>query len=260
MSGRAPCRSRSHFVRCVEIVEGQKERVRWKCDHCEEFVFNGKQFRSRAARVHLAADKTDGTCSKLCTATDVKAVERRLEFQQLIAKLLDESKAKARKRKQEESQVKAAEVEILGNLNKKKRKTKQCTLGDLFKGNEAKAADIAVAEWAIAHDIPANALSGIFWTTMNKKLAKVAPNYKPVNPQKLNKVLLPMLKEVAVARRQLNLSHAPTVGRTLTGDGATKRKVPLINFLVHIAGRGITLLDVTDCTDHMTAGGIKDAL
>ena len=96
---------------------------------------------------------------------------------------------------------------------------------------------------------------------MNKKIAKVAPNYTPVNPQKLNKTLLPMLKEVAVKRRVKNLTHTPTVGRTfLTGDGATKRKVPLINFLVHIPGKGVTLLDVTDCTDHMAAGDIKDAL
>ena len=122
------------------------------------------------------------------------------------------------------------------------------------------AADIAVAQWAIAHDIPAQALSGIFWKTMNKKLAQVAPNYTPVNPQKLNKTLLPMLKEAVVKQREMNLQHVPTVGRTLTGDGATKRKVPLINFLVNIPGKGISLLDVTDCTGHMAAGGIKDAL
>lgn len=95
---------------------------------------------------------------------------------------------------------------------------------------------------------------------MNKQLTKVAPNYIPVNPQKLNKVLLPMLKEVAVQQKHHHLSHTPTVGRTLTGDGATKNKTPLINFLIYIPGKGVVLLDVIDCTGHLSEGGIKNAL
>jgi len=244
----------------VETAEGRKDRIKWKCDHCNQFVFNGKQFRSHAARVHLAARSTNGTCANLCKATDENAAARHLEFRELIDKLKAEKKAKERQRQQVKRKLKAAEVQILDNLNKKKKKKKQPTLGDLMKGNEATAADIAVAQWAIAHDIPAHALSGIFWKTMNQKLSKVAPNYTPVNPQKLNKTLLPMLKEAAVKQREAHLQHAPTVGRTLTGDGATKRKVPLINFLVNIPGKGIHLLDVTDYTGHMAAGGIKDAL
>ena len=98
---------------------------------------------------------------------------------------------------------------------------------------------VAVASWAIAHDIPAKALSGPFWKRMNNTLNKVAPTYVPVNPQKLNKKLLPILKEIAVSERNSSLEYEPDVGRTLTGDGATK-KVPLINFLCHVPGKGVT--------------------
>ena len=38
------------------------------------------------------------------------------------------------------------------------------------------------------------------------------------------------------------------------------KKVPLINFLVHVPGKGVSLLDVVDCTAHMSEGGTKDAL
>ena len=71
--------------------------------------------------------------------------------------------------------------------------------------------------------------------------------------------MLPQLKLMAVKERDVNLQHRPESDRTLTGDGATK-KVPLINFLVHVPGKGVSLLDVVDCTAHMSEGGTKDAL
>ena len=58
---------------------------------------------------------------------------------------------------------------------------------------------------------------------------------------------------------KIHLKQRPTIGRTLTGDGATKG-VPLINFLVHVPGKGVKLLSIVDCTDHLAAGGIKDAM
>ena len=94
---------------------------------------------------------------------------------------------------------------------------------------------------------------------MNKKLAQVRPNYVPMYSQKLFNEMLPLMKEMADKEVDMHLSHQPTVGRTLTGDGATKG-VPLINFLAHVPGKGIKLLSITDCTGHMAEGGIKDAM
>ena len=71
--------------------------------------------------------------------------------------------------------------------------------------------------------------------------------------------MLPQLKAMAMKEVEEHLRHRPTVGRTLTGDGVTKG-VPLINFLVHVPGKGVKLLAITDCTGHMSEGGTKNAL
>ena len=64
---------------------------------------------------------------------------------------------------------------------------------------------------------------------------------------------------LALQEQKETLTHDPSMGRTLTGDGATK-KVPLINFNVHVPGKGIALAAVIDCTEHMAEGGTKDGL
>ena len=79
----------------------------------------------------------------------------------------------------------------------KKTKLTQPKLKQLLKASDGESADLAVAQWAFAHDIPANALSGIYWKTMTKKLAQVSPMYKPMNPQKLQKKMLPLLLQIA---------------------------------------------------------------
>ena len=129
----------------------------------------------------------------------------------------------------------------------------------MLKVTDGAAADFATAQWAIAHDIPANALSGIYWKNMVKKLSSVSPLYKAMNPQKLQKEMLPLLKEMAEEDQRSHLAHQPDAGRTVTGDGATKQ-VSLINFLVHVPDKGVTLLDVKDCSEHMAEGGSKDSL
>lgn len=80
-----------------------------------------------------------------------------------------------------------------------------------------------------------------------------------MNRHKLIQRVLPELKKMADDDLKRVLKHQPDVGRTLTGDGATKG-VPLINFLVHVPGKGVSLLGVTDCSAHMSEGGIKDSL
>ena len=80
-----------------------------------------------------------------------------------------------------------------------------------------------------------------------------------MNRHKLIDNVLPVLKQMADEEQNRILAHQPDAGRTLTGDGATKG-VPLINFLVYVPGKGVSLLGVTDCTGHMSEGGTKDSL
>ena len=133
-SGSSPrvgkrCRSRAHFVRVEEIVEGASPKVQWKCDHCQSIVFSGAQYRANIARIHLAASGSNGQCANLCTSKDSGAAERRLLFQSLIKKA-EEKKAK-RKRKLEQQAQRLVEREKQAGVNAMKRKKHQVKIPEI---------------------------------------------------------------------------------------------------------------------------------
>ena len=262
MPGKDCCPSKSHFVKVTTVVEGRPNKFTWKCDHCGKHVMSGA-FKAATARVHLAALKRNGLCSNLCDATDDAAESRRAEFRSLIATKRKEKSDRARKRKYQCTRLQAqedAEVQILNNKKKSKKQMRQPKLKHFVKSNDSAAADLAVTKWAFAHNIPANTFQGPYWKRMNAKLQCVAPSYSPMHPKKLFNEMLPLLKKQAEDEINAHLRHRKDVGRTLTGDGATKQHTPLINFLVHVPGKGVDLVDIVDCTDHMSAGGVKDSL
>ena len=252
------CISKTHFAKCVTNVEGRPAKVTWKCDHCGKHVISGV-FKAAYARIHLAAEKTNGLCSILCDATDDHARGRREQFRKLIIKLEKEKQDRKRKMQQQAQRIEMREAVAGLQAPAKKTKLTQPKLEAFLKANDAAAADLAVAQWAIAHDIAPNTMQGVYWKQMNKKIAAAPASYTPMYPKKIFETMLPILKEQADAELASHLRHRPTVGRTITGDSATK-KVPLINFLVHVPGKGVQLLDITDCTSHMSEGGIKDAM
>ena len=234
-------------------------KVSWTCDHCNKVVFTGLQFRANYARIHLAADKTNGLCSNLCAAVDEHASERQTFFRNLLKKLEKKKLERNRKRKQQDQRLEVREASLVASaVAKKKRKMRQPQLQSFMKVEAGLAADLAVSQWAIAHSIPPNALKGPYWKRMNQTLRQVAPNYVPMYDKKLFNDMLSQLKQMAKQEVGQHLKARPIVGRTVTGDGATKG-VPLINFLVHVPGKGVKLLDIIDCTDHLSEGGIKDA-
>lgn len=220
-------------------------------------------FKAATARVHLAAVKGNGLCSNLCDANDDHAKSRRAEFTALIKKKQEEKLTKERKRRYQQARFQKQEekeVQIIDELKKKRKKMSQPSLKDMLRPNDALAADLAVAKWALAHNVAPNAMKGAYWKRMNKKLSSVSPTYKPMYAAKLWKEMLPILRAQAEEEIDQHLRHRPEVGRTLTGDGATKQGVPLINFLAHVPGKGVKLLHIHDCTEHLRAGGVKDAL
>jgi len=259
--GREPCPSKNHFAKVVTNVEGRPAKITWKCDHCGKHVMSGL-FRAATARVHLAAVKRNGICSNLCDATDDHAKSRQAQFVALIKDKRKERNDKERKRKYQDMRLQQQEDDEVQILAKKKGKTKmtQPKLKDFIKPNDAAAADLATSKWALAHNIPPNAMQGPYWKRMIKKLGCVTPVYKPMYPSKIWNDMLPILREQAEGDTNRHLRHRPDVGRTVTGDGATKQKVPLINFLVHVPTKGVKLLNIHDCTEHLRAGGVKDAM
>ena len=55
------------------------------------------------------------------------------------------------------------------------------------------------------------------------------------------------------------IEGGPTFGITIFGDGATIRKIPLINMLGSNPEQTSCMLDIVDCSQHMSEGGKKDA-
>ena len=84
-------------------MAGRPAKVTWKCDHCGKHVISG-QFKAAVARIHLAADKTNGICAKLCDGDDDHAEARREQFRKLISDLKKKKnnwRANANNRKQD---------------------------------------------------------------------------------------------------------------------------------------------------------------
>ena len=129
--------------------------------YCNQHVISGSTFKAAYARVHLTALSGNGLCSLLCDAEDDHAEGRQQEFRKLIKDLQQKKEERERKRKWQQNRLdnKAADAEF-EIVAKKKPKLKQPKLKDFMKVNDATAADIAVASWAFAHDIPPNALKG----------------------------------------------------------------------------------------------------
>ena len=114
-------------------------------------------------------------------------------------------------------------------VEKKRSKLQQPKLKSFLKINDANAANYAVAQWVIAHDIPPGAMTGPYWKLMNQKLAAVPPSYKPsdVSSKSIDE-MLPLLQKMVKQEVENHLKHRPDVGRSIAGDGVTKTKVPLI--------------------------------
>jgi hypothetical protein len=55
------------------------------------------------------------------------------------------------------------------------------------------------------------------------------------------------------------ISEGNTFGITVYGDGETIKGIPLINVLATGVNNPLALLDIADCTDHLTKGGMKNA-
>jgi hypothetical protein len=92
-------------------------------------------------------------------------------------------------------------------------------------------------------------------------LAKHVPTtYKCPPRKRVGGELLQIMYEDLHARNSEQLKQfAGTYGLTLYGDGATVKKMPLINILAAGYGQPAAVLDIVDCTGHMEEGGKKDA-
>ena len=88
----------------------------------------------------------------------------------------------------------------------------------------------------------------------------VPEDYKPPNRHLVSGKLLDLnyKERVGVLKHRLQ-SAAEIFGLAGYGDGATIKKIPLMNIMVSGAEEPCATLDIVDCSRHLAAGGKKDA-
>ena len=120
---------------------------------------------------------------------------------------------------------------------------------------------VAIADFLHSHCLP-------FSLAEDAKLAKIieigralGPNYKPLCRQDIGGKYLNALYETNWKEQMHTLLlEAWVYGLTVFGDGATIKTVPLVNVLAAGENSLFALLNIADCTDHLSNGGKKDVM
>ena len=89
----------------------------------------------------------------------------------------------------------------------------------------------------------------------------VGSDYKPPSRNQVAGELLDLNYESYINSNISKLmKDADVYGVCLLGDGATVKRMPLINVLGSSPNNWATVLEIVDCSEHMRNGGIKDAI
>jgi hypothetical protein len=93
------------------------------------------------------------------------------------------------------------------------------------------------------------------------KLARnVGSNYMTPTRQRIGSDLLELNYNMYIrSTKEVLLHQAETYGLTLYGDGATVKKMPLINILCAGVDNPAAVLEIVNCSSHLQNGGKKDA-
>ncbi len=132
--------------------------------------------------------------------------------------------------------------------------------GNSVEPNAPKKIDVAIADFLHSHCLH-------FSLAEDTKLLKIIHvartlglNYKPPCRQDIGGKYLDALYATNWNEQmQTLLSKARIFGITVFGDGPTIKTVPLVTVLAAGVNNPFALLDIADCTNHLSKGGKKDA-
>ena len=258
---RKPGPSRQHFSKHPYEKPDGTATFKWKCDHCDFYLF-GTQFTAARARAHLAADKklANALCSYMCDAEDDAAATRQLFFRKLIHEVREkkEKATKGRAAQKHRMDLDTADAALDAVEARRKKVKRQLSYHEATRMGEDGAVDDALGKFIVANDLAPNILDNHFTKAAFAALRHAKTPYVPLSRGKFKNVILPRLKQRQQKATERHLEGRPNAGRTVTGDGATKKKTPLIDILVHVPKGGVQLLEVVDCTQHLAEGGVKD--
>jgi hypothetical protein len=120
--------------------------------------------------------------------------------------------------------------------------------------------DIAVADFIFSNALPISLVECTKFQHLIKCARFVPPNYSPPYRKKMTGNLLDGLYQSAYSKEiESLLKQSKQFGVALFGDGATIKKVPLMNFLGSSPNNPVALLKIVDCSNEMASGGNKNA-
>ena len=120
--------------------------------------------------------------------------------------------------------------------------------------------DIAVADFIFSNALPISLVECTKFQHLIKCARFVPPNYSPPYRKKMTGNLLDGLYQSAYSKEiESLLKQSKIFGVALFGDGATIKKVPLMNFLGSSPNNPVALLKIVDCSNEMASGGNKNA-
>ena len=118
----------------------------------------------------------------------------------------------------------------------------------------------SIADMIHSSGLPFSLSSDPKFRRMIKLARNVGTNYITPSRQRIGTDLLRLNYEMYVARtKEVLLNQADTYGLTLYGDGATVKKMPLINILCAGVHNPAAVLEIVNCSVHLQTGGKKDA-
>ncbi len=146
---------------------------------------------------------------------------------------------------------------------KKKKNYHQSTLVTSASNNSKQAAselNTAIAHFLVANSLPFSLAEDPLLKRMLVLSRNVNSTYQPPSRYEISGKYLNAIHE-SYRREGIKrlVGGGPTFGISIFGDGATICRIPLLNMLGSNPDAPSVMLDVVDCSQHMSKGGKKDA-
>ena len=154
-------------------------------------------------------------------------------------------------------------------VSKKCKATFQTTITNRFTSSTStarshpesiRAANVAFAHWCLANSLPFNIGECLLFKRYTRLVQNTGSDYSPPSRYEVGGSLLNATYDSYYEQEVAKLlDDVELYGITVYGDGATIKTTPLINILACSPGNPACVLDVIDCSNHMSDGGKKDA-
>ena len=137
--------------------------------------------------------------------------------------------------------------------------TKQTPDGPVYKSNEA-LLEMACADLIHPEGLPFNLAQKARFNRVLTLARCVGSGFTPPDRNSIAGELLEINYKRCQANNETKLKlKASIFGFSILGDGATIKRMPLINVLGSAANEPSVVLEIHDCSGHMAVGGKKDA-